>query len=400
MLDKRSKQDITKSFVHNSWKDMSGLLDKDLPVPPSQRNILATVLATLLLISVLAIGFLSYHLNDQIPTAELTKEKIIYKHIYLHHDLGAQPYYSLVQNTVNKVYSDENLQSFIADQSDNLYSRNILLSNSAFKPNSNEEGVQKLIDSKNIFENGNRIHFLSDNNRIENLESLSSEIDLNNRLIPQPTISKPHSVTSKRKAKYNLSLLTFATNNLDFTGYGLGSGIEIPLGKRLGITTGLAVNFVSRDHIIFPFFEKDNESEIFKSVADIDLKNQETFYSGLRSFKQIYLPLGISYQVNNFLALNSGVKFRYTYSENIDKTLLNKANRKLPSYASAENVFFNNTNIGLSAGISYKLSNNLSFNLDSEWGLSSLINRNNLNYPSDKRKYDLNLINLSTNFTF
>jgi len=77
------------SFVNLSWQKMSVILDKSLPqqtllqqTSSKKRNDkLVWLLALLFLISTAVASYLAYKLKTFIPSAALTKEKIIYKNI-------------------------------------------------------------------------------------------------------------------------------------------------------------------------------------------------------------------------------------------------------------------------------------------------------------------------------
>ena len=382
---KGSKQHIDKAFVNSSWKAMSRLLDEDLPTPKNYDKTIITVLILALLLAVSSAIYLGIKLHNQTPVAGIQNERVVTKTVFKDRFILADnallpnsnsysipvSQYPIESNYPNRVNASELSSEMTQDYANQADTNRDIIPNSPFELEQIESINPELISSYQL---PNAAVF-QDNKRIKKLK-------------------KPNA------PKYHFGLLAFTANNTDYTGHGVTTGVEIPISKKWGINTGVAFNFVSRDHHFFPFFEKDVRDELYKSSQDLNLEDQSTYYSGLRSFKQVYIPVGLNYNLNEAFGFNTGMKFRYTYSEKVDKVLLNSASKKIPVNEEAENVFFNRTNIGLYAGVKYSVSRNVSFALDSEWGLSSIINRNNFDFPSNRTKYDLNLINLSTNISF
>lgn len=391
MLGRRSKQHISKSFVQSSWKDMSALLDKEMPAPVHGNYTAIGILSTLLFFSMIAIAFLWFKLDQQIPFTTSVKEKIVYKHIYLNNadiipsDQGIKRV-SIPQNELRgnpTIVSGRNAQT---NQLSDLSLNNVPVVHAESNQNKSPLTYLSSISAKEVFVSAD-----AGNSSLERLDNERASAP-----IPLVDLNEDN----QARIGVSLGILSFLSHDSDYTGYGVISGIEYKLSKKLSLNSGLGLNFVSRDFNFFPFFEKDVSNELYKSVSEYDLRKQETYYSGLRGFKQLLVPLSINYHVNNTLSISGGLKFRYTYSEKIDKELAKSARKKIPVTEEPGNVFFNNSNIGLTAGIRYNLSKNVSLSLDSEWGLSSLINRNSFVFPSTRTKYDLNLVNFSTSFTF
>ncbi|NNE27681.1 MAG: outer membrane beta-barrel protein [Saprospiraceae bacterium] len=361
---------------------MSKLLDEDLPTPKNYDKTIIGVLIIALILAIASTTYLGIKLHNQTPIADIQNERLITKTVYK--DNFIYPESSAI--LASSAYRSQTTQKIMDEESAEL--SNQVYAGYNAKNDIQQSGPQTLMPHSAFY--------------LEQIESLHPHVELE-AYVPSAGETNEVVISDKKKTKstkYHLGLLAFTANNTDYTGHGITTGVEIPISKKWGINTGVAVNFVSRDHHFFPFFEKDVSDELFKSHQELDLKDQSTFYSGLRSFKQIYIPIGLSYNLNKALGFNTGMKFRYTYSEKLDKVLLNTASSKIPVYQDAENVFFNRTNIGLYAGVKYSVTNKVSFALDSEWGLSSIINRNSFEFPSNRTKYDLNLINLSTNITF
>jgi hypothetical protein len=392
MRVKEEKYHIDKSFINDSWKNMKLSLDSHLPVPPKEINKTIVALLTMLFISLGFISYLLYLQLSEVPVAQSVIEKIKYEKIYINNN-G----YEYTQTSIpeldsksfqKELFNDSKSQSILGENH-SIEAFNILNAplskdqNNSSSVNDENLDVFQILQLPSIQQNSVQSHSL-EKEKLENGLSDSKEI--------QQFEGKSF------KIKYNIGLLSFISNKMDYTGYGLTSGITIPLSQKFGLTTGLAVNFISRDYFLFPFLDKRNEN-ILKANTHVDLNDEDTYYSGLTGFNQVIIPFGFNYLLNKSFSINSGIKFRYTYGEEIDKILKSKAQQHIQKSQSVENTFFNNANVGLNAGFSYIVSNKLSFNLDSEWGLNSLINKTHFSNPNAK-KYDLNLINFTTNYTF
>ena len=385
MLDKRNQYNFDKKFVNSSWKEMKQMLDNDIPVPNNSSDKLVALLACLLVISSIAIAYLLYNKHSYIPATELIKEKIIYKNIYLDSPLSfdnskATQSSLTLNNSENQFYYVESPISENKEKLDHVLIEHDMYNTALDKKNDHD------------FE-----HHISSLPRLDLKQSfLKSDLkDIN----PGENIAIQKEVKEKKnKIGYSVGLLKFVSNNFDYSGYGFTSGINIPISKKLGLQTGLAINFVSREYFIFPILDKNNAPSYTKAYAD--LNNESTYYDGLKSFKQIYVPLNISYKLNNALSVSSGVKLRYTYSEEIDNILKTRASKRIAKSETVANAFFNNTYVGLNAGISYKVNDRLNFMVDSEWGVTSIINQERFVRNPSSNNYDLNLINLTTNISF
>jgi hypothetical protein len=382
MQDNANQHMFDKKFVNASWIDMKLMLDKDIPVVSTPINKVIVVLSTLLFISLFTIGYLVYNQTSNIPTAELTKEHYIYKNIYLNQDKDIlKTEYSKQTFEFTTPSLHNKLSNFSGEASEKNYSASIV------------NNSHSLIDNQNAIAQNYLL------NKLPNLDQIITSlkpIDTNEIKLSENLAHKnSNNLNQKSKVKYNLGLLSFVSSNSNFSGYGFTTGVHLPISKRVGIQTGLAVNFVTRNFLVFPFFGKTTDN--FKSLSPLD--QEETYYDGLKSFKQIYLPVNLNYAISNALSINSGVKFRYTYSQEIDNILETRASKTISKSETVENAFFSNSNIGLSLGVNYQVNKNLNFILDSEWGMNSLINKDQFKNPSNDR-YDLNLINLTTSISF
>lgn len=382
MQDNGNQNMFDKKFVDASWVDMKTLLDRDIPVPATPINKTIIALSTLLFISTITIAYLIYLQSVNIPTAELTKEHYIYKNIYLNENDNHK---GLSFSSKVNIYSSVPFSKSISSQ-------NILDSKHNLKDSDTENVILFSNNSNNTLKN-KLINKLPQLNQLDLslLNPISNTVNINSEKNQNPTENS----INKNSIKYNLGLLSFVSSNTNFSGYGFTTGVHLPITKKIGIQTGLAVNFVSRDFLVLPFLPRNKQS--LKSYSPLD--EEETFYNGLKSFKQIYLPVNLSYSISNVFSINSGFKFRYTYSQDIDNVLESRASRSIPKNETVENAFFNNSNIGVSFGINYKVNKSLNLILDSEWGMNSLINKDQFKHPSSN-PYDLNLINLTTRVSF
>ena len=378
MLDKGHQNNIDKAFINASWKKMNVVLDEQLPESRKDDRALIYLLSSLLIFTLFALGFISYKYLNFIPNTALTKEKIIYQKVY--EDAFNQDAYTQIIS--NKI-PDSRIES-----SQDFISSELSFSN-----------LEEFIPETN-FQNSLETQYIG----IDQVPTLKFSLDSeSNRPVEMNTesiyLEDQQEITKTKKLSkidMTIGLLTFVSNNQDFSGYGFSSGIQVPISKKVGLNTGVAVNFVSRGYTLFPFLDRSNPSNDFGKTK---LNEEDTYYAGLKSFKQVYFPIGINYNVTKFLTLNSGLKFRYTFTEDIDRVLEVQARQRVNKNESVANTFFNQTNVGLSAGFTVAVSDKLSFYVDSEWGLSSLTNSKVLSNPTSRR-YDLNLINLSTNYKF
>ena len=412
MLDKESiDQHINKAFAKKSWKQMSALLDEDLPVQKKANDKPIVILSILLLISSVTIGYLLFTSHQTPSFAELTKEKIIYRNVYV-------PQQSITQaddETRTEVANFINKNN-VAKKSSSVLKK---VSNTSKNDNINNNYLQSFNQNvKNL--NNSLIQNIqpvieSDKTNIEAFNILSdyklTALDYQRSL---PSLEEPfvnfNSINKRKKiAHYKVSLITSAANNFDFTGYGLSTGLELALTKKMGFSFGLAYSELSRTYKFLPVFQKDlPKTNNIRNKPSRQI-NQDDFYSSLISLKQLYVPMSINYSINRVLSINSGLNFRYTYNRNLEGRI-NQLNaerelylQRMKSSKTLEDInrqsYFDDTSLGLTAGVKLHLSKNVSFALDSEWGLGSMFNADAFQIPSENRRA-LNVINLSTNFSF
>lgn len=368
----------TNDFIDSKWNDMSKKLDIALPVEEEQSNNRAIwILSLLLLLAVAVAGYYAYQFKHLIPNAELIKEQVIYKNIYINE--GVSPAAKKQPETLGNPKKAQTPISQAVTQRVELYS--------------GLKGIYTETPSATVSQPSTSPESQTNPGILNNLENISSkksklEKDDNKVLLSN---SQKTDLKTERKVKIGAALTAISTRKRDFTGYGIGSSMDIPVGKKLEINTGLAFNVLSRDHFLVKEVEEVNN----RLPAPPRSPKQAIVYEDeLRSLKQLSMPLGLNYSLSNALSLNSGVKLRYTYSTDLDKD-------PVPSqgYPADSESFFTKTNIGFSAGLKYSLNNHFSILLDSEWGMGSFARStqySNLSTPN----HDLNLVNLTTNFTF
>ena len=198
---------------------------------------------------------MTIHFNE-IPVAQLTKEKIIYKPVYIDHYIQGT---DDSDNTQEASYTEANLASSNSDTktSVTLYpeinTSSYLtfvdyIKNQQFSSYLASQGVDYITPLQELGPQSLQI--------LKKATASGNELSDEQKTDSQPVID-PY--TTKRKVKFNLGASAFVANGFDYSGYGLSSGVAFPIGKKIGINTGLGVNFVSRDYLILPFFQKDNQ---------------------------------------------------------------------------------------------------------------------------------------------
>jgi len=382
----KDNHQFDQGFIDKQWTEMETLLDQSLPTKlaaTKSNKSSIIILSLLLLLTTLSTIFYAYKYNTIEPVTELITEKVVYKNIVVEQPVEAEiaeitlPSPSPIKN---KLYPDSfveglinenaNLQKIIADYKATQLSK---------KTDASSQPVNHFADAMDAL---NTVPLIL--SEIEYSEEVESGLyfDDNAFLIEE----------EGRKTEYNVGVLASATTDLDYTGMGIVSGVRFPLGKKLGLNTGVAISYLDRDHLFIPDFIRGSSETL------TDPKNAQTYYEGLKNLKQVYVPLNINYNLSDAWVINSGFKFRYTYSETVDEDLPLPSARPTRKPIENHESIFNNANIGLSAGLEYHLNTNFSLQLDSEWGMSSLINRSQ--FSTAQTRYDLNMVNLSTHFKF
>ena len=376
-----NKDHIDSKFIHESWKNLRSTLDTELPLTNTPRNSYVYVLSAILFISLSALGYLIHLQLTDIPVTNTTKEVIKYEKVFV-------PYYidAPSAEATTKSKKDRSSQFVNSTPINTQLEQEKIKIPSVFPTSRSQTNALELASNEGI-----------ETSELQELESNHMEL-----FDASYTLSSPELSTLGVQRKLGLMNLYFSfggfISNLDYTGYSIESGIQLPLSRVLSIQTGVSLSFISRDYFILPFIETAG-GENFKASSTPDLDDADTYYAGLQGFNQVVIPLGLSYKVNNRFNISTGVKLRYTYSESIDRVLQTKAQQKISKNQSVANTFFNNTNLGIFIGVSYELSDHVSLTFDTEWGLYSVISNKHLNDPG-YRKYDLNLITVGSSFKF
>lgn len=364
----KEKHLFEKSFIDASWNDLSSQLDAQLPVQEAPRRDKTPIilLLALLAISIGVASFYAYKYKSFVPQAALTKEKTTSKTIYQYIENPSATVSERINasTTLTTRETINNTKNTVAPNSSNYDQREIESASTV------DLISPETITTPQALENKQQLLLSESNNTIQTNANLSEDTPEN-----------------KRKINFNIGLLTSATTDMDYTGYGLASNFVFPVGKRLGINAGVGINVLSKDHYFVSYIPRENIT---------DIKTNANGIIDLRSLKQIYLPVSLSYEVLPGFAVNSGMRIRYTYQEETEN-IIPIPTRGLPTEPSAS--FLQRTNLGLSAGISYDLSKNTSLLLDSEWGFNSLLNQSLFTDP-EGLNYDINLINLTTSIKF
>ena len=360
---------FNKKFIDNSWSELSALLDERMPVSEdvkSKNSGLIWFLSALLCISIGLAFFYAYKYKSIIPNANLTKERIVTKTIYQVQEIPAQHSNKGQANNTNNNLEQDLLIELSHGEMDMATQASIIDKNSS-------ESIEDVLDVPlqaplrksliDIRERENKYQL----NRIENKNQ-----------------------ESKKRVDFSVGMQATTSTDFDYSGVGIQSGLLFSIGRRFGINTGLGINFLSKNHYFLPHFLRDNPN---------NPKTNVNRYQDIRTMRQIFLPVGLNYSITPQLALNSGVKIRYTFSDEVDDNRNNRG--RSPNQIPIENTFMDKTNLGLSAGISYSLTRNMSLLIDSEWGVNQLWNNTPFIKDGDPGlNYNLNLLNLTTNIRF
>ncbi len=385
MLDKNELQDWDKNFVDESWVSLKQNLDEVLPVTKPTGSVVNRTMALLLLISIICLTYLGYLYQNITPSTTITKEIIKYEKVYV--PTSSPVAETIPQKTSRLSQTPENHNAKSLTNKSATESQSTSYSNS-LNPLSSGFSLLNAMSST----------YTPKTREIQLLDLMPIAIfDTNENITLNMPFTPVHDKSRQKKFNFFFAATGFISN-LDYSGHGISMGLLLPLSNKFSVETGIGLNYISKDYLILPFFGNPSYSD-FKSNATADLNKANTYYEGLRGFKQIIIPFGINYHISNKLSFNTAVKLRYTYSETIDQVLRSRAEEKLSKNETVANSFFNNSNVGISTGITYDISNRMSLRIDSEFGLNSLINNKNITDPTS-HKYDLNLINFTSYFKF
>ncbi len=379
-----SRHDVfDKEFIDNQWATMEKLLDKKLPVSkPAQDTRLTLLLLSMLLTSFIGSTiFYAYKYKTTIPTVAVIKEHTVYKTKYIPDSKVTleQPTSDTHTSVASKI---DNLkkQSTKKPQAKKLIEQVKDFFKPALTTLEYHEDIQA--EQKSIVAEES-LRMLAELAAIARIESSVMSLPEESTIQEEEFPTQPAEATSKKKRtiSYNVGVETLVSTDLDFTGLGVQSGLTIPVGNKLGINTGVAVNYITKDeYFVYPLH-----------------RNQpaETKAPELRNLRQVYIPVGLNYSLTKNIALNSGLRVRYTYSDEVEGKISARPSR---APISDNESILDNTNFGLTAGFAFRINNNFSLLLNSEWKVQSIIGTNPT--PLTDPKFDRNMVNLTTSFTF
>ena len=387
----QDKEHLTynEDYISENWSQVAKRLDEVVPVAQPQRNnnkFLLLFLSALLVLSTGVASYFAFMYASHIPPAALIKEKIIYKD-----RVSLAPVQK--RNQLNK---DVSTASALASAQ---------LINSSNAGTYYFDEVELYSDLNRLTEN--EVNESDTQNNTKPLDYIgrisTKKVDMNN------TSRTVHIVNNEstnddfiedRNLDFHIAMQAIVTTDKDFTGVGFATGVDIPVGKRFGISTGLGVNVISREHyFVSPIDRGSSASKLPNAgLASPIPAGTDTYYNGLNSIKQVYLPVSLNYNLTNKIVLNSGVRVRYTYSEDLDENLPGPVTRRVPITLAESESIFADTNLGISAGVTLRLNPHFSILLDGEWGVNRLISDPLI--PNFGEQPSLNLLNLTTSYKF
>ena len=387
----QDKEHLTynEDYVSKNWSQVAKRLDEVVPVAQPQRNnnkFLLLFLSALLVLSTGVASYFAFMYASHIPPAALIKEKIIYKD-----RVSLAPVQK--RNQLNK---DVSTASALASAQ---------LINSSNTGTYYFDEVELYSDLNRLTENEvNESDTQNNTKPLDYIGRISTQkVNMNNtsrtvNIINNESNDDTH--IEDRNLDFNIALQAIVTTDKDFTGVGFATGVDIPVGKRFGISTGLGVNVLSREHYFVSTIDRGNSASKLPNagLASPIPVGTDTYYNGLNSIKQVYLPVSLNYNLTNKIVLNSGVRVRYTYSEDLDENLPGPVTRRVPITLAESESIFADTNLGISAGVTLRLNPHFSILLDGEWGVNRLISDPLI--PNFGEQPSLNLLNLTTSYKF
>ena len=387
----QDKEHLTynEDYISKNWSQVAKRLDEVVPVAQPQRNnnkFLLLFLSGLLVLSTGVASYFAFMYASHIPPAALIKEKIIYKD-----RVSLAPVQK--RNQLNK---DVSTASALA---------------SAQLINSSNAGTY-YFDEVELYSDLNRLteNEVNESDTPNNTKPLdyigrisTKKVDMNNTSRTVHIINNESTnddFIEDRNLDFHIAMQAIVSSDKDFTGVGFATGVDIPVGKRFVISTGLGVNVISREHyFVSPIDRGSSASKLPNAgLASPIPAGTDTYYNGLNSIKQVYLPVSLNYNLTNKIALNSGVRVRYTYSEDLDENLPGPVTRRVPITLAESESIFADTNLGISAGVTLRLNPHFSILLDGEWGVNRLISDPLI--PNFGEQPSLNLLNLTTSYKF
>jgi hypothetical protein len=379
MQDNYSEEEFDKAFIQESWKTLRRELDSHMPIIVPRSRKIAYLLGLTQLISLGVIAFLLHQSNNQIPYTKLTKTETVTEKVYI--QLPGE----IETKTITKYLTGPTEYVYINQNQTSSTKKSIVLTEAT----NNTKRIENLASLQNF-------HF---NNYLISHRNLNTLPKVGFPLLQTQRVAENDDFKDliQKNVDFRIGLLASVSNDLDFSGYGISTSFQVAINDKLSIGSGFGYNHLSREFVLTPFFPKSRLSYDI-DVSNEDLSLESTFYNGLQDLKQIFIPLSINYNLSDKFSLSSGLKFRYTFDSTVNKNLKSELLNSLRSVIDPETLFFNKTNFGLSLGLNYAVSEKVAFQLDSEFGINSLINGNQ--FKNNGTTHDLNLINFTTQFSF
>ncbi len=379
MRDNQNRLDFDKKFVQESWNSLKIQLDKELPVKKSHARKWIGGLLALQCISLMVIGYLFVEnsgLTDR-PFTKLTKSEVIEN--------------TIIKTVIEKVEIPQKptivyRYKTLPQQTEPAIKNNPLVGitdNKGDRSNLNQLITPREIGTLMSLPTARNIENVVANNAQENL--------LDDKLgIAFPAEKRPF--INLKKFDFGVGFSSVVSNDLDYTGYGFLSSLTVNISEKFKVSTGIGFNQISRQFLFVPFLEKST------TYQNKSINYPDAFYDNLEDLKQIYIPFNVSYVINETFDLTAGINFRHTFDSQLSYRFENKLKEKYMGINEPLDLYLNETNVGITVGFNYKLSNRWSLMMNTEWGLSSIISKDQ--FDSRKPNYDLNLMNLTTLYSF
>lgn len=380
MQDNNFQNEYDSTFVQKSWSDLRDKLDNEMPVVVPRSRKIAYILGVSQLISIAIIGFLLYQAQQKIPFTTLTKTTEVNKNI-------------LTVASPTTITNTKTVTQYIPGPTEYIY-----VNATDYKAALVDKGT---LPPSIKMDDLNRIEsYQRRNNYVFSKRNLSTRTDVNLEMTHEDGSAEENHMRNflRNGVDFRIGLLTTVSKDLDYSGYGVITSLQVAINNKFSIGTGLGFNHISREFNVIPLLPKSRNSYNVV-VRQVDLDDQTTFYKSLNDFKQILIPISLNYNLSNKFALSSGVKFRHTFNSSVNRNLKSELKQSISTVNNPETLFFNDTNFGLSFGINYSPSQRITLQIDSEIGINSLINSNQFKSIQQSR-YDLQLINFTTNYSF
>jgi hypothetical protein len=389
MQDNYSENEFDQSFINDSWSKLSDKLDNEMPVIVPRSRKLAYLLGATQIISLAVIAFLLYQSQQKVPFSTLTKTQTVTKEIRVD-----KPNDNVTIPTTITEYVQGPVQYIYVNNSEPQTSM----------PTRNNGSIQNnslsSLDKLETFQL--RHNYVFSKHSLHSHPKLRLELNRDQfNVDPENQISDDGGRFKnffRNDVDFRVGVLASVSSDMDFTGYGFVASFQVAISDKFGIGTGLGFNHLSREFHFVPMLPKSRSSYDIV-MRNVDLENKTTYYKSIHDLKQIFIPISLNYNLSEKISVGTGIKFRYTFNSEVDNTLKSELSQTLSSIEDPETLFFNDTNFGLSLGVNYSVSERVTLQLDSEMGINSLINENQFK-SSPQSRYDLRLINFTTNYSF